>query len=36
MKWWHVAIIVAIGIAIDYFFPMLANMSLGKLTPRKS
>jgi hypothetical protein len=36
MKWWHIALLVAVGIAIDYFFPTLANMSLGKVTARKS
>lgn len=35
-KWWHLAILVMVGIAIDYFFPTLANMTLGKLTGRKS
>jgi hypothetical protein len=35
-KWYHFAIVVLLGIAIDYFFPSLANMALGKLTPRKS
>jgi hypothetical protein len=36
MKWWHIALLVVVGIAIDYWFPTLANMSLGKITPRKS
>jgi hypothetical protein len=35
-KWWHTVLLVAIGVAIDYFFPTLANMTLGKLTARKS
>jgi hypothetical protein len=34
-KWWHLAVLLFIGIAIDYFFPQLANMTLGKLTGRK-
>lgn len=36
MKWWHIALLVAVGIALDFFFPTLANMSLGKVTARKS
>jgi hypothetical protein len=35
-KWWHTVLLVAIGIGIDYWFPALANMTLGKLTGRKS
>jgi hypothetical protein len=36
MKWWHIAGLVIVGILIDYFFPNLANMTVAKLTPRKS
>jgi hypothetical protein len=36
MKWWHIAGLVIVGILIDYFFPTLANMTVSKLTPRKS
>jgi hypothetical protein len=36
VKWWHILGLLALGILIDYFLPALANMSIGKLTPRKS
>jgi hypothetical protein len=36
IKWWHILGLLVLGILIDYFMPALANMSLGKLTPRKS
>jgi len=31
IKWWHILGLVILGIAIDYWFPALANMSIGKL-----
>jgi len=31
IKWWHILGLVIAGILVDYFFPNLANMSLGKL-----
>jgi hypothetical protein len=34
-QWWHFALILILGIAIDYWFPGLANATLGKVTPRK-
>lgn len=34
-KWWHFAVVVLIGVAIDFFFPSLADMTLGKITARK-
>jgi hypothetical protein len=36
IKWWHILGLLVLGILIDYFMPVLANMSIGKLTPRKS
>jgi hypothetical protein len=36
IKWWHILALVILGILIDYFAPMLANMTVGRLTPRKS
>lgn len=36
IKWWHVLGLIALGILIDYFAPALANMTLGKVTARKS
>jgi hypothetical protein len=36
VRWWHILLLIVVGIGIDYFFPALANMSLGKLTARKT
>lgn len=35
-QWWHALVLIAIGIALDYWFPGFANATLGKLTARKS
>ena len=36
MKWWHTILILVLGILIDYWFPTLADMTVGKVMPRKS
>lgn len=35
IKWFHILGLIVLGILIDYWMPSLANMTVGKLTPRK-
>jgi hypothetical protein len=30
-SWWHIIVVLLIGIGLDYFFPGFANATLGKL-----
>lgn len=31
VRWFHIVLLIAVGIALDYWMPSLANNSLGKL-----